>query len=124
MSASHFAWAVLQLAPTTDVREIKRAYARLAKLHRADEAPVAFQQIRAAYEAALQLAAAAAAPPAHAQAENVAIDPPKRIRQQAQALIAQFDAAIAPTDAIARLSQWLAQHALDGLEDRAWFEIG
>jgi len=59
-------WELLQLAPTTDVRAIKKAYAVLLKLNKPDENPAGFQQLHAAYQQALQWADrnAQAAPPA------------------------------------------------------------
>lgn len=54
--AQHAAWAVLEIAPTPDPREIKRAYARLAKIHRPEADAAAFQRLRDAYETALELA--------------------------------------------------------------------
>lgn len=46
-------WQRLGLAPTSDEREIKRAYARLLKTTRPEEDPEGFQTLRAAFEAAL-----------------------------------------------------------------------
>lgn len=47
-------WQLLQLEPEADERSIKRAYARLLKIHRPDEDAAAFQRLREAYDAALQ----------------------------------------------------------------------
>lgn len=44
---------MLGLAPDADERSIKRAYARLLKVHRPDENPDEFQRLRQAYEATL-----------------------------------------------------------------------
>lgn len=49
-------WDRLELAPTSDTRAIKKAYARLLKQHRPDQDPTAFQQLHQAYKTALQLA--------------------------------------------------------------------
>lgn len=46
-------WKVLDLTPGADERSIKRAYARLLKIHRPDENPNEFQRLREAYEASL-----------------------------------------------------------------------
>ena len=46
-------WQMLGLAPDADERSIKRAYARLLKVHRPDENPDEFQRLRQAYEATL-----------------------------------------------------------------------
>ncbi|RMO79009.1 Heat shock protein DnaJ [Pseudomonas syringae pv. primulae] len=51
-------WAVLELDQGADERSIKRSYAKLLKVNRPDEDPVAFQNLRDAYERALQLARA------------------------------------------------------------------
>lgn len=47
-------WQLLELSPEADERTIKRQYAKLLKINRPDEDPVAFQQLREAYEQALQ----------------------------------------------------------------------
>ncbi|MFS0828919.1 J domain-containing protein [Pseudomonas phoenicis] len=49
-------WKTLGLARDADERAIKRAYARLLKIHRPDEDPAAFQRLREAYEGALEQA--------------------------------------------------------------------
>ncbi|MGO4327784.1 hypothetical protein AB4Z48_05645 [Cupriavidus sp. 2TAF22] len=49
-------WQVLQLAPTTDTRRIRSAYAARLKVTRPDEDAQAFQALRAAYEFALEWA--------------------------------------------------------------------
>lgn len=46
-------WQTLGLEPEADERSIKRAYAKLLKVHRPDEDAAAFQQLREAYESAL-----------------------------------------------------------------------
>lgn len=46
-------WQALGLTPDADERGIKRAYARLLKIHRPDENPAEFQRLREAYEASL-----------------------------------------------------------------------
>lgn len=51
-------WAVLELEQDADERSIKRQYARLLKVNRPDEDPVAFQNLRDAYERALEMARA------------------------------------------------------------------
>ena len=43
-------WDVLGIEPTNDERAIKRAYAKLLKKNRPDKDPVAFQELRDAYE--------------------------------------------------------------------------
>ena len=42
-------WDRLELAPTSDTRAIKKAYARLLKQHRPDQDAAAFQQLHQAY---------------------------------------------------------------------------
>ncbi|WP_454732361.1 MULTISPECIES: hypothetical protein [Cupriavidus] len=49
-------WQVLQLAPTTDARRIRSAYAARLKVTRPDDDAEAFQALRAAYEFALEWA--------------------------------------------------------------------
>ncbi|UUW74132.1 J domain-containing protein [Pseudomonas oryzihabitans] len=44
---------LLELTQSTSERELKRAYARLLKVHRPDEDPAAFQRLRQAYERTL-----------------------------------------------------------------------
>ncbi|WP_394778219.1 hypothetical protein [Undibacterium sp.] len=62
-------WAVLAMEPDTDVRNIKRAYARRLKVVRPDDDAAAFQELRAAYEWALELAAYLASLPPEAEVE-------------------------------------------------------
>lgn len=49
-------WTILGIRASTDEREIKRAYAARLKTTRPEDDPQAFQALRDAYEAALQLA--------------------------------------------------------------------
>ncbi len=48
-------WAMLDIAPTNDLKVIKRAYATRLKLHRPDDDPEYFQRLREAYEWACQI---------------------------------------------------------------------
>jgi len=59
-SEGEFPWAELDLAPTHDISEIQRAYARLLKTIDLASQRDAFQNLRRAYEAALVLAAGGA----------------------------------------------------------------
>jgi hypothetical protein len=48
-------WSILGLEPdTADEKQVRAAYARLLKVHRPDQDPEGFQQLRAAYQMALQ----------------------------------------------------------------------
>jgi hypothetical protein len=55
MNATFDCWKVLDLPGRTDERSVKRQYARLLKIRRPEEDPEAFQQLREAYEHALQI---------------------------------------------------------------------
>ncbi|WP_420996141.1 hypothetical protein ACKI2N_018960 [Cupriavidus sp. 30B13] len=75
-------WQVLQLAPTTDTRRIRSAYAARLKVTRPDDDAEAFQALRAAYEFALEWARhhaqddAAGSPDAAGTPEAAAGTPP------------------------------------------------
>lgn len=47
------AWKVLEIEPTSDKKEIKKAYARLLKQYHPEENPEEFKQIQAAYQQCL-----------------------------------------------------------------------
>ncbi|MBW9332672.1 J domain-containing protein [Herbaspirillum sp. RU 5E] len=68
-----WAWDLLQLAPTTDTRAVKRAYAAGLKTTRPDDDAERFQKLRQAYELALNLAQSALEDDGvAAQAESIA----------------------------------------------------
>jgi hypothetical protein len=46
-------WDILGLAPTADQRAIKRAYAKLLKVHRPDTNPEGYQELRASFDEAI-----------------------------------------------------------------------
>lgn len=56
LTTLHYPWSTLGIEPTPDEKAIKRAYAKLLKVTRADDDPVAFGQLRQAYELAMQIA--------------------------------------------------------------------
>lgn len=49
-------WSLLDIEPTSDIKKIKRAYAKQAAKYHPEEFPEKFQQIHQAYETALRLA--------------------------------------------------------------------
>lgn len=55
-------WEILGIEPTTDIKAIKTAYAKLAKQYNPEEHPEEFQRIYAAYKRACIYAKAAGAP--------------------------------------------------------------
>ncbi|AMP04217.1 J domain-containing protein [Collimonas pratensis] len=71
-------WSILQIEPTSEVQLIKRAYSKRLKVVRPDDDMHLFQQLRAAYEWALERShAAAPAPPVIARpAASAAADMP------------------------------------------------
>lgn len=60
-------WNTLELAPTSDARAIKRAYAKKLKVTQPDEHPVAFQHLYSAYQSALNYARYQTANTAHSE---------------------------------------------------------
>lgn len=107
MDSTSDCWQVLDLSGQCDERSVKRQYARLLKVTRPDEDPVAFQQLRDAYEQALQIlredradaTAADLTPPPISQSANSQSAPLVRspsAQEQAVALLDGFeDSAIA-----------------------------
>ena len=49
-------WEVLEIEPTTDEREIRRAYAKKLKITRPDDDPTGYQVLRDAFDEALRIA--------------------------------------------------------------------
>lgn len=49
-------WSILEIEPTDQEREIKKAYAKKLKLHNPEEDPVGYQVLREAYDKALKIA--------------------------------------------------------------------
>lgn len=91
-------WSILDMAPTHDSREIKRAYARLLKQNRPDDNPDGFQRLHEAYKRALSLAEAESAPVATAPLQHrdpVALSP----EQQAGWTVTLTPAPVAETQA-------------------------
>lgn len=77
-----WAYERLGLSGTPTVREVKRAYARLLKETRPEDDPQAFQDLRTAYEAALQWAQWAEAAPEQAESKPVLEPQPKFVQVQ------------------------------------------
>ncbi len=112
-------WEVLDLAPTFDAGEIKRAYAKKLRGTRPEDGAQAFQQLREAYEFALRQAQlearAAPAEPATAAVRSNAM-------AQAQALWDAF-LADAPNHTCERLALLANGDAMLRMEVRECFEI-
>ena len=124
-------WQMLGLAPDADERSIKRAYARLLKVHRPDENPDEFQRLRQAYEATMAEAQWRAQ--ADEEVSCVSLDvseptPDSSPIAQAPALVIPLDGIDAPTPisppqpSLDQMQQWLAEgrdrQVMDGL--RVW----
>lgn len=71
-------WDLLGIAPTADERGIKRAYARLIKITRPEDDPVAFQALNDAYQQALRIAPHLSAKDAEPDRNEIAEAEPKR----------------------------------------------
>jgi hypothetical protein len=99
-------WALLGIAPTTDERSIKKAYATQVRVYRPDTHPQEFSQLRQAYELALHLRHAE---PVH-EAEPAAEAPPESAPQPAETVASEQAAqpAAAPSEAYVMLDS-LAQ---------------
>ncbi len=81
-------WQVLGIEPTSDESLIRRAYARLLKIHRPDSDPQGYQQLREAFDWAKNHAGAAEAeaepyaqPQPVAESQDSAIDWPEEIAE-------------------------------------------
>jgi hypothetical protein len=94
-------WALLGIAPTTDERSIKKAYATQVRVYRPDTHPQEFSQLRQAYELALRLRHAE---PVH-DAEPAAEAPPESAPQPAETVASEPAAqpAAAPSEAYVML---------------------
>lgn len=68
-------WNTLELAPTSDARAIKRAYAKKLKVTQPDENPVAFQRLYTAYQSALDYARYEATNAAHSENSTTPVTP-------------------------------------------------
>ena len=49
-------WSILNIEPTKDVKTIKKAYAKMAKVYHPEEDPEAFSKLKSSYERALEYA--------------------------------------------------------------------
>jgi hypothetical protein len=96
MSTALFPWSELEIAPTQDKSEIRKAYARKLKTIDQEAAPEAFASLRAAYERALSVPVAIAP---DIQPQESAATP--EMTQAAAEIIALFRAEN-PVDAIER----------------------
>lgn len=88
-------WDVLQLAPTTDVRAIKKAYAVLLKQNRPDDNPAGFQRVHGAYQDALSWAEDNTQPDAQSACDPAA-DPLPSLADSTPALTPPEPVAAAP----------------------------
>lgn len=77
-----WAYERLGLSGTPTVREVKRAYARLLKETRPEDDPQAFQELRTAYETALQWAQWTEEAPAQGESEPVLEQQPEFVHSQ------------------------------------------
>jgi hypothetical protein len=135
-------WQLLQIAPDSDERSIKRAYARLLKTNRPDDNPEDFQRLREAYEAALAEARwRASDEEASSEAHGGDVDYVDRAERDVSALGSEAPFAAdsrsetfaqefaftpaaesAPEPSLAQMQQWLAEgkdrQVLEGL--RLW----
>lgn len=91
-------WQFLNLPPHTDERTLKHHYAKLLKLTRPDDDPVAFQRLREAYEQALNSVRARASAPVQTEdmtssrfATHLAPGPTPSSLEHAFALLSDFD---------------------------------
>lgn len=117
-------WETLGVEPYSDLRTIKRAYARQLKEVHPEEHPEQFMALREAYETAQGLTARAAPINVHSRppviednnaSEQPVAPPAPDVRQQAK--VDQERLAIAENEAFARRMQTLAEAFQDLLQD-------
>lgn len=93
MSGQSGIWRLLEIEPTSDVRKIKRAYAKQAAKYHPEEFPEEFQQIRQAYESAILLAKSES----HGQDEFVVTDFVRNAERQETVPVSEDES---PEDAV------------------------
>lgn len=69
-------WNTLAIAPTSDVKAIKKAYAKVVKNHKPEQDPEGYQRVREAFDHALKWAKQNTSEIPEERQETISIDPP------------------------------------------------